>query len=160
VIFYDPAYATNKNFALCTCFPFASIVSNKALADITKHFWTFKHFGNFVKRTPNSFSYVLLQFMRHAAGSQRRALSGSDTQQWYLAVSTSTTYSVLAMNPNATDTTLTLTFPETVCSTSAFRTSGTEDFATVTAATAQSSNWLLPLRTMSLTTYTFKRGAC
>ncbi|KAJ7250638.1 glycoside hydrolase [Mycena rebaudengoi] len=127
VIFYDPAYATNKNFALY----------------ITKHFWTFKHFGNFVK-----------------PGSQRRALSGSDTQQWYLAVSTSTTYSVLAMNPNATDTTLTLAFPETVCSTSAFRTSGTEDFATVTAATAQSSNWLLPLRTMSLTTYTFKRGAC
>ncbi|KAJ6614971.1 glycoside hydrolase family 5 protein [Mycena sp. CBHHK59/15] len=127
MIYYDPSYATNGNFALY----------------ITKHFWTYKHFGNFVK-----------------PGSQRQPLVGTGVQQWMMAVSTSTTYSVLAMNPNTTDSTLTLTFPDTVCAVSAFRTSATEDFATVAAATKQGTTYSLLLKTMSLTTYTFNRTTC
>ncbi|KAJ7453875.1 glycoside hydrolase [Mycena latifolia] len=111
MIYYDPSYATNKNFGLY----------------LTKHFWTYKHFGNFVK-----------------PGSVRHALTGSDVQQWMMAVATTTAYNVLLMNPNTTDTTLMLTFPDTVCAVSAVRTSATEDFATAT----------------SLTTYTFNRAAC
>ncbi|KAJ7364716.1 glycoside hydrolase [Mycena albidolilacea] len=85
--------------------------------DVTKHFWTYKHFGNFVK--------------------------------------------LLAMNPNATDTTLSLTFPATVCAVSAFCTSASEDFTTVAPATKSgTAAWSLPLRKMSLTTYTFNRRAC
>ncbi|CAK5266129.1 unnamed protein product, partial [Mycena citricolor] len=34
LIYYDPDYATNGNYELY----------------LTKHFWTYKHFGNFVKR--------------------------------------------------------------------------------------------------------------
>ncbi|KAJ7692272.1 glycoside hydrolase family 5 protein [Mycena rosella] len=129
MIYYDPSYATNKNFNLY----------------LTKHFWTYKHFGNFVK-----------------PGTQRRPLTGSDVQQWMMAVSTPMTYSVLAMNPNATDSTLSLTFPDAVCALSAFRTSATEDFVTMGAATrpATGAAWLLPLKAMSLTTFTFDRGAC
>ncbi|KAJ6518249.1 glycoside hydrolase [Mycena vitilis] len=127
MIYYDPNYATNKNFNLY----------------LTKHFYTYKHFGNFVK-----------------PGTQRQPLTGPDVQQWMMAVSTPTTYSVLAMNPNATDTTLSLTFPDTVCAVSAFRTSASEDFAAVAAATKPAVAWLLPLKTMSLTTYIFDRKAC
>jgi hypothetical protein len=46
-----------------------------------------------------------------------------------MAVSTPTTYNLILMNPNATDSKLSLSFPDTVCRLSAFRTSGTEDFA-------------------------------
>ncbi|KAJ7080567.1 glycoside hydrolase [Mycena crocata] len=127
LVYYDPAYATNKNFALY----------------LTKHFWTYKHFGNFVK-----------------PGSVRHALTGTDVQQWMMAVATPTTYNIIAMNPNTTDSTLTLTFPDMVCSVSAIRTSATEDFSTVAAATKSGTTWLLPLRTTSLTTYTFNRAAC
>ncbi|KAJ7469618.1 glycoside hydrolase [Mycena latifolia] len=127
VIYYDPNYATSKNFNLY----------------VSKHFWTYKHFGNFVK-----------------PGTQRQPLTGTDVQQWMMAVSTPTTYSVLAMNPNATDSTLSLTFPDSVCAVSAFRTSAAEDFATVAAATKPVAAWLLPLKAMSLTTYTFNRRAC
>ncbi|KAJ7854520.1 glycoside hydrolase [Mycena olivaceomarginata] len=127
MIYYDPSYATNKNFALY----------------LTKHFWTYKHFGNFVK-----------------PGSVRLPLVGSDVRQWMMAVSTSTTYNLILMNPNTTDSTLTLSFPDTVCPVSSFRTSATEDFATVAAATKSGTSWLLPLKTMSLTTYTFNRAAC
>ncbi|KAF7349041.1 hypothetical protein MVEN_01425700 [Mycena venus] len=127
MIYYDPSYATNKNFALY----------------LTKHFWTYKHFGNFVK-----------------PGSVRLPLVGTDVREWMMAVSTSTTYNLILMNPNTTDSTLTISFPDTVCPISGFRTSATEDFATVAAATKSGTSWLLPLKTMSLTTYTFNRAAC
>jgi hypothetical protein len=77
-----------------------------------------------------------------------------------MAVSTATTYNVLLMNPNTTAATLTLNFPDTVCPVSGFRTSATEDFATVAAATKSGTAWLLPLTATSLTTYTFNRAAC
>ncbi|KAJ7177134.1 glycoside hydrolase [Mycena filopes] len=127
MIYYDPSYATNKNFALY----------------LTKHFWTYKHFGNFVK-----------------PGSVRMPLTGSDVREWMLAAATPTTYNLILMNPNTTATTLTLAFPDTVCPVSAFRTSASENFATVAAATKSGTSWLLPLNAMSLTTFTFNRKAC
>ncbi|KAF7348961.1 hypothetical protein MVEN_01416800 [Mycena venus] len=128
LIYLDPDYATNNNFNLY----------------IAKHFWTFKHFGNFIK-----------------PGSVRMPLEGPDVRQWMMAVSTPSTYNVILMNPNTTDSTLTLSFPDTVCPVSAFRTSGTEDFATVAKANkVPAGAFLLPLKSMSLTTYTFDRAAC
>ncbi|KAJ7443588.1 hypothetical protein B0H11DRAFT_2343887, partial [Mycena galericulata] len=126
MIYYDADYATNKNFALY----------------LTKHYWTYKHFGNFAK-----------------PGSVRMPLIGSDVQQWMMAVSTPIAYNVIAMNPNTTDSTLTLTFPGIVCAVSGFRTSGTEDFARIAAATKSGNEWRLPLKATSLTTYTFTRAA-
>ncbi|KIK60772.1 glycoside hydrolase family 30 protein [Collybiopsis luxurians FD-317 M1] len=127
MIYYDPNYATNGNHALY----------------VVKHFWAYKHFGNFVK-----------------PGTQRHPVSGSDASEFTLVVSNSTTYSVIAMNPNSTASTLSLTFPETVCGTTAFRTSATEDFSTIAAAKASGSSWSLPLNAVSLSSYIFKRGAC
>ncbi|KIK60846.1 glycoside hydrolase family 30 protein [Collybiopsis luxurians FD-317 M1] len=127
MIYYDSDYATNGNFELY----------------IVKHFWTYKHFGNFVK-----------------PGSQRHPVSGSDASEYTLVVSNSTSYNVIIMNPDTTDTTLSLTFPETVCATTAFRTSAEEDFATIEAATGGGSSWSLPLSATSLTTYIFDRSSC
>ncbi|KAJ6529851.1 glycoside hydrolase [Mycena capillaripes] len=128
LIFIDPSYATNQNFGLY----------------ITKHFWTFKHFGNFIK-----------------PGSIRMPLIGADVRQWMMAVATPTTYNLILMNPNTTDSRLTLSFPDTVCPGSAVRTSATEDFAKVASAKkAGNKSFLLPLKSESLTTYTFKREDC
>ncbi|PFH52203.1 glycoside hydrolase family 30 protein [Amanita thiersii Skay4041] len=128
LIYYDPSYATNRNFQLY----------------VTKHYWAYKHFGNFVK-----------------PGSQRRPITGSDAGKFNLAVATSTNFYILAMNPTTSDSTLSLTFPETVCGTVGHRTSASEDFAQVAAATSTGGNtWSLPFRATSLTTYEFKRGSC
>ncbi|KAJ6631336.1 glycoside hydrolase [Mycena sp. CBHHK59/15] len=128
VIYYDADYATNQNYDLY----------------LTKHYWTYKHFGNFVK-----------------PGTQRHALLGPDAQQSMMAVASPTTFTVLAMNPNATDATLALAFPERVCASAAFRTSAEEDFAVVPrAAEGKGAGWALPLKAMSLTTYVFARRAC
>ncbi|KAJ3796005.1 glycoside hydrolase [Lentinula aff. detonsa] len=127
MIYYDPDYATNGNHELY----------------LVKHFWTYKHFGNFVK-----------------PGTQRHPVTGSDANEYTLIVSNSTTYSVIAMNPNATASTISLTFPETVCGTTGFRTSASEDFATIAAATGSGSAWSLSLSATSLTTYIFNRKAC
>ncbi|KAF9012613.1 glycoside hydrolase family 5 protein [Cyathus striatus] len=126
-IYYDPSYATNKNYQLY----------------ITKHFWTYKHFGNFVK-----------------PGSQRRAITGSDASQFTMAVASSSRFFILAMNPNSTDSTLTLSFPENVCAAGGSRTSASEDFASVASAAKSGSSWSLPLKAMSLTTYFFDRRSC
>ncbi|KAJ8697142.1 hypothetical protein PTI98_006944 [Pleurotus ostreatus] len=127
LIYYDSQYARNGNFQLY----------------LTKHFWTFKHFGNFVK-----------------PGSQRHEITGSDANKSTLAVSTSTAYNIIAMNPGNSDTTLTLTFPDATCAGQAFRTSASEDFATVAGATRSGNNWVLSLRAMSLTTFVFNRRSC
>ncbi|ESK95331.1 glycoside hydrolase family 5 protein [Moniliophthora roreri MCA 2997] len=127
VIYYDDEYATNRNYQLY----------------ITKHFWTYKHFGNFVK-----------------PGSQRRAITGSGANNNMLAVSTSSKYYVLAMNPTNSASTLSLTFPENVCAVASYRTSTSEDFARLNGATRSGSSWSLPLNAMSLTTFEFNRGAC
>ncbi|KAJ7058351.1 glycoside hydrolase [Mycena amicta] len=128
MIYYDGAYATNKNFNLY----------------VTKHFWTYKHFGNFVK-----------------PGSVRQPLTGTDVREWMLAVSTPTSYNLILMNPNTTDTTLSLTFPagETVCATAAVRTSASEDFSSIAVAVRSGTAWSLLLRATSLSTYSFGRGS-
>lgn len=90
----------------------------------------------------------------------RIPLVGTDVQQWMMAVSTPTTYNLILMNPNTTDSTLPITFPDAVCAVSGFRTSSTEDFATVPAATKYGASWSLAMKSMSLTTYTFDRSAC
>ncbi|KAJ7076441.1 glycoside hydrolase family 5 protein [Mycena epipterygia] len=129
MIYYDPDYATNGNYELY----------------LTKHFWTYKHFGNFVK-----------------PGSQRHALTGADAAQTMMVVSTPHTYAVLAVNPDPSDATLRLAFPpgEHVCPLHAVRTSAGEDFASVPAAVWGHDGWTLPLNGMSLTTYVFERRAC
>lgn len=77
-----------------------------------------------------------------------------------MAVATPTSYYVLAMNPNATDSTLTLTFPDTVCASLGHRTSATEDFVQVAGAVSSGTAWALPLKATSLTTYIFDRHTC
>jgi len=110
---------------------------------IVKHYYAYKHFTNFVR-----------------PGTQRNPVTGSDANEFTLVVSNSTTYSVIAMNPNTTESTISLTFPQDVCASTAFRTSATEDFSTVTPATGSGLTWSLPLSETSLTTYIFKREAC
>ncbi|XP_006461323.1 hypothetical protein AGABI2DRAFT_192849 [Agaricus bisporus var. bisporus H97] len=127
LIYYDGNYARNGNFQLY----------------IKKQFWTYKHFGNFVK-----------------PGSQRREITGSGSTKFMMAVTDSSHFYVIAMNPNGADTTLALTFPESVCATEAHRTSASEDFATIGKATGGGNNWSLPLRANSLSTYIFNRRAC
>ncbi|KAJ7722061.1 glycoside hydrolase [Mycena maculata] len=152
VIYYDADYATNGNYELCMLssfppFSFFDLWRRLTVVhiDLTKHFYTYKHFANFVK-----------------PGSQRHALTGAGATETMLAVSTPSTgaYVVLAMNPNATDTTLVLSFPETVCATRAVRTSAGEDFESVSPAKEEGGEWALELQAMSLTTYLFERGAC
>jgi hypothetical protein len=111
--------------------------------DITKHFWTFKHFGNFVQ-----------------PGTQRLPIEGDDATNNVMAVQSDDSYYILAMNPNSAETTISVSFPETVCATDAFRTSEAEDFASIDAAAADGDAWSLPLGSTSLTTYVFARGAC
>ncbi|KNZ74048.1 hypothetical protein J132_08358 [Termitomyces sp. J132] len=127
VIYYDPNYATNGNFNLY----------------INKHFWAYKHFGNFVK-----------------PGSQRRPIIGSDASKFTMAVASADTYYILAMNPNTSDSNLTLTFPDAACATNAFRTSVSEDFAEISGAVKSDSSWVLALEGTSLTTYVFNRVSC
>ncbi|KAJ3555408.1 hypothetical protein NP233_g12216 [Leucocoprinus birnbaumii] len=127
VIYYDGNYASNRNFQLY----------------VKKQFWTYKHFGNFVK-----------------PGSQRRAITGSGSTNFMMAVTDSSNFYVLAMNPTTSSTTLALTFPENVCATQAHRTSATEDFANISTATGSGTNWSLPLAANSLTTYIFARRSC
>ncbi|KAJ7647920.1 glycoside hydrolase [Roridomyces roridus] len=125
LIFYDSDYATNGNYELY----------------LTKHFFTYKHFANFVK-----------------PGSQRHAITGPGATQTMMAVSTPETYAVIAMNPNTTDTTLTLTFPVTkLRASSAVRTSAEEDFVGIEPAVGSGVSWTLELKAMSLTTYLFER---
>jgi len=127
LIYYDGSYAKNGNHALY----------------IAKHYWTYKHFGNFVK-----------------PGSQRRPIVGSDANEFTMAVSDASTYYILAMNPNSADSSLTLTFPDAACAARAFRTSASEDFAQLTGAVKSGSAWVLALKGTSLTTYIFDRKSC
>ncbi|KAK7690749.1 hypothetical protein QCA50_005848 [Cerrena zonata] len=127
VIYYDPDYASNGNHALY----------------LTKHFWTFKHFGNFIK-----------------PGSQRRPITGTGANNFTLAVSSQNNYFIISTNPTNSASTLPLTFPETVCATAGVRTSASEDFASIAKATNSGGTFQLPLAPMSITTYTFKKGSC
>lgn len=94
------------------------------------------------------------------AGSQRRPIIGSDASKFTMAVASTDTYYILAMNPNTSDSSLTLTFPDTACATDAFRTSAEEDFVQIAGAVKSGSSWVLALKGMSLTTYVFDRVSC
>lgn len=99
--------------------------------------------------------------MAPTAGSQRNIVTGDDASNTTLVVSTADTYHVLAMNPDTESVNTTLTFPDVVCATTAVRTSADEDFASVEPATeVANGTWALELAAMSLTTFTFGRGAC
>ena len=117
--------------------------SDDTLIDLSKHFWTYKHFGNFVK-----------------PGSQLMPLTGSGASNFYLAVKSSDKYYVIAINPDSEEKSISVTFPEAVCATEAFRTSESEDFASIDAAIPEGSGWSLSLATLSQTTYVFKKGSC
>jgi hypothetical protein len=127
VIYYDSNYASNKNYNLY----------------LTKHYWTLKHFGNFV--TP---------------GSVRHDVSGASTRT--LVVYTDTEVRILAMNPGTSDLSVPITFQDGIGTrlkaTAAYRTSQSEDFASVTLPTSSSGTWTLSLRSMSLTSFIFSRS--
>ncbi|KAF5352043.1 hypothetical protein D9758_009439 [Tetrapyrgos nigripes] len=127
IIYYDPNFKTNGNHQLY----------------VKKQFWTYKHFGNFVK-----------------PGTQRLPITGSGSNTNMLAVSNSSTIVVLAMNTGESDSSLALNFPQTVCAQPGFRTSATEDFAGVPAATGSGSSYSLSLAALSLTSYIFRMSAC
>lgn len=151
----NKVYLRSLHQHLCSC-----------LTDLTKHFWTYKHFGNFVKRKSHlpALDIAHLRPSDHClstAGSQRNIVTGDDASNTTLVVSTSDSYHVLAMNPATDPVNATLTFPDVVCATTAVRTSSDEDFATVDPATeATNGTWVLALAATSLTTFTFERGAC
>lgn len=96
------------------------------------------------------------------AGSQRRAISGGDTPKNSMAVFNSATnsYYVLVLNSGTGDSNLSLSFPETVCATRAYRTSASEDFVQIGAASGSAQNWSLPMKATSLSTYVFERRSC
>lgn len=109
---------------------------------MTKHFWTFKHFGNFVK-----------------PGSQILPMTEDDNNM-NMAVMSKDKYYILAMNPYEDEYDLPVIFPEAVCATEGYRTSETEDFASIDSAIADGDNWTIKLVPMSQTTYVFSKGAC
>ncbi|KAG8723636.1 hypothetical protein FRC12_024457, partial [Ceratobasidium sp. 428] len=99
LIYYDSNYATNRNYQLY----------------LTKHYWTMKHFGNFVK-----------------PGSVRHIVNGSSTA--ILAVESKTTVALLAINAYTTTTTIPVSFQNTslvLKASNVYRTSASEDFASV-----------------------------
>ncbi|KAF8711829.1 O-Glycosyl hydrolase family 30, partial [Rhizoctonia solani] len=125
LIYYDPNYAQNGNFALY----------------LTKHYWTMKHFGNFVK-----------------PGFVRHAVDGSNTR--ILAVESDTTFTLLAINPYTTQTTIPVSFQDTslrLQATHTYRTSATEDFASVGLPVLSNGSWSLILAPTSLTTWVFSK---
>jgi hypothetical protein len=87
-------------------------------------------------------------------------LEGSGASNFYLTVKSSDKYYIIAINPDSEDKSISVTFPEDVCATEAFRTSESEDFASIDAAERDGDGWSLPLATMSQTTYVFTKGAC
>ncbi|KAF8756041.1 O-Glycosyl hydrolase family 30 [Rhizoctonia solani] len=125
LIYYDPNYAQNGNFALY----------------LTKHYWTMKHFGNFVK-----------------PGFVRHAVDGSNTR--ILAVESDTAFTLLAINPYTTQTTIPVSFQDTslrLQATHTYRTSATEDFASVGLPVLSNGSWSLILAPTSLTTWVFSK---
>jgi O-glycosyl hydrolase len=130
VIYYDGNYAKNGNYQFY----------------ITKHYWAYKHFGNFVK-----------------PGMQRlpvTSLSSSESvlKNYILIASSSTQFNVIVMNPSSSATTLTLTFPTRACATSAFRTSASQDFASVGLPSSSNGVWTMTLPATTLTTFVFNKS--
>ncbi|KAF7349128.1 hypothetical protein MVEN_01435000 [Mycena venus] len=157
----DPDYATNSNFDLyvlftTTCLFNLQLAILSFLPDITKHFWTFKHSGNFIKREQYFHVFItnihIVERENFSFRSRQRAHAprrprGPPVDDGY--------FNPNRIQPrphesNTTDSKLTLSFPDTVCPVSAFRTSGTEDFATVTKARKLRSAFLLPLKKYEL----------
>lgn len=130
LIYYDGNFATNQNYQFY----------------ITKHFWTYKHFGNFVK-----------------SGMQRLPVTSFTSSEaalrpYVLVTSSPTQFNVIVMNPFSSASTLTLTFPLRACATSAFRTSASQDFASVQIATSGGNGvWTMQLPSMTQTSYVFNK---
>ncbi|CAE6407534.1 unnamed protein product [Rhizoctonia solani] len=127
LIYYDPNYAQNGNYALY----------------VTKHYWTTKHFGNFVK-----------------PGFVRHAVNGTDTK--ILAVESDTTFALIAINAYTTQTTIPVSFQDTslrLKATHTYRTSATEDFASVGLPVLSNGSWSLVLAPTSLTTWLFTKSS-
>ncbi|KAL1745747.1 glycoside hydrolase family 5 protein [Schizophyllum fasciatum] len=132
LIYYDGNYVSNGNYELY----------------LTKHFWTYKHFGNFVK--PNSLLYEI---------------SGADSSVFSRTIVVGTpsgdAYNVIAMNPTSSDVQFELEFPETVSPSAAYRTTESEDFAELSGTDVVKSNgsgWELTVSAMSQMTFVFSKG--
>ncbi|KAG9096789.1 hypothetical protein FS749_007726 [Ceratobasidium sp. UAMH 11750] len=126
LIYYDSNYATNGNYQLY----------------VTKHYWTMKHFGNFVK-----------------PGSVRHTVNGTTTA--ILAVESKTTVALLAINPSTSTTTIPVSFQNTsfvLKATNVYRTSASEDFASIGLPSFANGAWSLVLSPTSLTTWLFTKS--
>ncbi|QRW05986.1 glycoside hydrolase family 30 protein [Ceratobasidium sp. AG-Ba] len=126
LIYYDPDYATNKNYRLY----------------VTKHYWTMKHFGNFLK--PGS--------VRHVVNNTTTAI---------LAVESKTTFALIAINAYGNPTTIPVSFQNTALSlkpTGVYRTSASEDFASVGLPSYTNGAWQLNLAPTSLTSWVFSKN--
>jgi len=125
MIYYDPNYATTGNHQLY----------------LTKLYWTYKHFGNFVK-----------------PGSVRHAVTSAPT--YTLAVYTPSQIIIIAINPGSTPLTVSLYFQDgsNLTATETWRTSAIEDFASVDLPVFNSGVWTLTLSGLSLTSFLFDRN--
>ncbi|KAL1685666.1 glycoside hydrolase family 5 protein [Schizophyllum commune] len=129
VIYYDDDYATNGNYELY----------------LTKHFWTYKHFGNFVK--PGSSLYPITNTSSTLLNSTIVVGTPFDDA-----------FNVISMNPTTEDVQLELSFSACVEPTTAYRTSADEDFAELEAAdvvTAGEEGWVLTVSATSQMTFVF-----
>ena len=150
MIYYDDDYATNGiceraisgvHILLLTCI----------CLDLKKHFWAYKHFGNFVKRAQLAFLF----FSSHLTISNpfRSRRPPPHHHQQFLPLLNSTifvgtpsgdAFNVISMNPTTEDVQLELSFSTCVEPTAAYRTSAEEDFAEIEAAdvvTAGEEGW-------------------
>lgn len=134
VIYYDDDYATNGNYELY----------------LTKHFWAYKHFGNFVK-----------------PGSPLYPITGTDSSLLNSTIVVGTpsggAYNIISMNPTAEDVQLELVFSPCVAPTTAYRTSAEEDFAELNGTDvveAGDQGWVLTVSAMSQMTFVFEKASC
>ena len=165
MIYYDDDYATNGNYELCeferddqsflglTC----------ALTDLTKHFWTYKHFGNFVKRAfPTLLSSLPSSLPPFAAGSSLHPITNTSSTLLNSTIVVGTpsddAFNVISMNPTTEDVQIELSFSACVEPTAAYRTSAEENFAELEAGdviAAGEEGWVLTLSATSQMTFVF-----
>ncbi|HTI21175.1 MAG TPA: glycoside hydrolase [Kutzneria sp.] len=125
LIYYDPNYASNGNQNLY----------------VTKRFWALANFSRFVR--PNAVRFPI---------------SGMPSGVWPVAFESGGTWTVVAINDNASDTAFPLHFGATngqLTATGAYRTSATEDLASVALPAVSGSTATATLPARSITTFTF-----
>ncbi|KAL1671995.1 hypothetical protein EV122DRAFT_284376 [Schizophyllum commune] len=118
--------------------------------DLTKHFWTYKHFGNFVK--PGSSLHPITN-------------TSSPLLNSTIAVGTPSgdAFNVISMNPTTEDVQLELSFSTCVQPTAAYRTSADENFAELEGAdvvTAGEEGWVFTVSATSQMTFVFRVVNC